>query len=259
MDTEAGALFELKMGENKEATINDVKESFALNIGKYEHIEYTPESWQKLFPDNTVQTPLGEIKLGESQYKKLDPTIPDPKNPSRQKQDRRHHLSFIHQTLTSPAFGIQKSDGSKIFFKEFKVDGKSNKQYASIIVSKGDMDINISNYSMGYGQILKEAKKGDVIYTAPRVTADGSALLVSHPTPEFAGDGILHQRQPESQEAVVNGLYMQMGMWHIIETFKSADFATVMHEYGHYFRRTLSEMERMIAEKAFGVERGFIG
>ena len=50
---------------------------------------------------------------------------------------------------------------------------------------------------------------------------------------------------------------MQMGMRHIIETFKSADFATVMHEYGHYFRRTLGETERMIAEKAFGVERGF--
>ena len=83
----------------------------------------------------------------------------------------------------------------------------------------------------------------------------GSDIL----TENTSANNILHKRQPESQEAVVNGLYMQMGMRHIIETFKSADFATVMHEYGHYFRRTLGETERMIAEKAFGVERGFIG
>ena len=224
MDAEAEALFELKMGGNKEATIDDVKESLAINIGRYEPIDYTPENWQKLFPDNKVQTPLGEIKLGENQYEKLDPNIPDPKNPDRKKEDRRGQLSYIYQTLKEPAFAIEKKDGSKLYLKEFERNGKKPKQYSSILVTGDGMDIVVSNHGISYKQILSEAIEGKISYMSPKVAANESALAVSHPTSGIAGDGILHQRQPESQEVVVNGLYMQVGIHHIIETFKSAGY-----------------------------------
>jgi hypothetical protein len=76
-------------------------------------------------------------------------------------------------------------------------------------------------------------------------------------TPKADSDGFnnksLQQAEVKSQE-VINGLYMQMGEKHIIETFKSANFGTVLHEYGHYFRRTLSPDEHIAAKKAFGVK-----
>lgn len=36
-----------------------------------ELIEFTQENWEKAFPDNKVATPIGEIKIGENQFKKM--------------------------------------------------------------------------------------------------------------------------------------------------------------------------------------------
>jgi len=69
------------------------------------------------------------------------------------------------------------------------------------------------------------------------------------------GDSI-PQSSKISQDEIVHGVYEKLSTSHVITTFKSANFATVMHEYGHYFRRTLSPEERAAAEAAFGVEKG---
>jgi len=176
----------VKMGDNSLSTIDDVKETLSKHRGQYTNIEYTKDNWNKLFPNNTVETPLGKVKLGENQFEKLDPTIPDPKDITRVKQDRRHHLSYIEQTLKEPAFAIKKDDGSKLlYFKEIE-NGNKVKQYSSIMIDKDGMHISISSHPMNYKQIKKEINKNDVVYIAKEVTTNGATK--SHPTSKIVED-----------------------------------------------------------------------
>ncbi len=164
-DTSPNKLFQVQKGKNENITVDDVKETLSQNRGTYTNIAYTRENWDKAFPDGKIQTPIGEIKMGENQFEKLDPYILDPKNPNRTKQDRRGHLSYIEQTLKNPAIALKSKDaiGEKLlYFKEFETPN-GLRQYVSVMIYKDEININISNYTMGYKQMLKEIKKGEVV------------------------------------------------------------------------------------------------
>lgn len=186
------AMSPVKMGDNSSSTINDVKETLSKHRGTYKDIKYTKENWDKIFPNNIVETPLGKVKLGENQFEKLDPTIPDPKDPKRVKQDRRHHLSYIEQTLKDPAFAIKKDDGSKLlYFKEIENSGKL-KQYSSIMIDKDGMHISISSHPMNYKQIKNEISKNDVVYIAKEDTTNGATN--SHSSSKIVENSIIPQK-----------------------------------------------------------------
>jgi len=147
----------------------------------FEERPYTKEEWNLLFPNNKINSPIGQIKLGENQFDKLNPDKPDKNNPQRKKQDRRGHLDYIYKTLIDPTF-IVKKDNKYIFVKEFIRADDSTKRYSSIIVEKDGLKINISNYGMHLKQIINEIKNADEVINTVEVATNQATNSDSTPT-----------------------------------------------------------------------------
>jgi len=147
---------------NKEEIISTLQKHRAI----FQERPYTKEEWDRLFPNNKIKTPIGEIKLGENQFAKLDPNIADPKNTQGKKQDRREYLDYIYKTLTKPTYIVKKDNVYK-FIKEFLKDDSSTKTHASIIVEMDNLKINISNHMLDLTKVLNEINSADKIIFSP--------------------------------------------------------------------------------------------
>lgn len=168
------------------------------NRATYKEIPYERTEWDRLFPNNSIDTHIGVVEFGENQFEKLDPNMKDPKNHERKKQDRRKHIFYIHETLKNPTFIINKK-GVYVFIKEFdKFDDKvhSTRRYSSIIITKHGNNIVISNHNMDHKQIFAELNNGEVIYPIG-VTVNGATT--SHPTPTIVGADSITQITPNTQ------------------------------------------------------------
>jgi len=181
-------------------SFKEAKEALENNRSTYKEIAYSKEKWDELFVDGKIDTPLGIVKIGANQFDKLNPNTKDPKNPTRKKQDRRKHISYIYETLKNPTFIIDNTNGKTIYIKEFdKIDstGKSTRIYSSIVINKDGLMINISNHNMNHKQVYNEIKKGKLIFS---VGVPTNKETNPNPTPTIVYKDSISKKELQNQE-----------------------------------------------------------
>jgi len=150
--------------------IDELLKSMNDNAEQAQQIVYTLENWNKEFPNNRVNTPIGEVKLGENQFDKLA------------SKERKDQLGMIKPTLERPDLIIVKEEPlesaerqSKILFiKTFKDwNGRYITHFESITVKKNGMEVSISNHIINPKKVRKEIIDGRSVYRKTS-SADGS-------------------------------------------------------------------------------------
>lgn len=146
-------------------------------------ISLSPESWQNSFGlSNSIDTPLGKVKMGEGQYQKL--------------VDKKRSAEFgmVMQTLQDPdVVFIEPSeakegqaterDFSYVFVKTFIRDGQKLKYYTSVSVLKDGMEVSVSSHIASKTAIMKKLQGMERAYTKQSLLPNSSEWhLAEHPT-----------------------------------------------------------------------------
>ena len=197
--------------QNEAADFVDKMEARAESVPE---MELTIENWDSLFgEDGRVETPIGEVKMGENQFAKL------------MRQGRNGKLGMIKPTLESPDIIIEQASMAKegdvterpssyLFIKAFtKPDGERFYYFTSVSVSRDGKEVIISNQEKSRNKILRLMTEESVIWRTPNDAATSSAekqgLDYAHPNnaeDETKGSGITPQstssagKVTESQE-----------------------------------------------------------
>lgn len=135
------------------------------NAAPVRELELTRENWDAEFgADGVVQTPLGEVKMGEHQYEKLE------------QQGRRGKLGMVKPTLESPDVVIEDKSRAKegeetergssyVFVKAFtKEDGERMYYFTSVTVSRDGKEVVVSNQEKRKTGIASLSQKGKVVW-----------------------------------------------------------------------------------------------
>jgi len=102
-------------------------------------IEFSINNYKQLFPNNRVKTPIGDYKVGENQYNKLDA------------ESRQDYIGGMYQTLTEPIFIIEKKD-----------------RLISVIANIVGEKIVISTHPKKLKRVIEEIKNAaDLVYEKP--------------------------------------------------------------------------------------------
>ncbi len=112
---------------------------------------YSRENWRAEFgKDLTVQTPIGEIKVGEHQADKLESMM------------RERYFGLIKPTLQDPLFVFGEPGGKMVFVKTFIE--KDVTHFASVAVDKYGLRIVISNHPLQNKELRGYLSEGRVLY-----------------------------------------------------------------------------------------------
>ena len=133
------------------------------NVASY--IELNIENWDALFGERgTVNTPIGEVKMGENQFTKL------------MRQGREGKLGMIKPTLETPDVIIEDASEAKdgeiternssyLFVKAFKKsDGSRFYYFTSVTVSKDGKEVVISNQEKRKNAIANLLSNGKLVW-----------------------------------------------------------------------------------------------
>lgn len=139
-------------------------------------IDLTIENWDALFGESgIVNTPIGEVKMGENQFAKL------------MRQCRDGKLGMIKPTLENPDVIIEDASEAKegdtterassyIFIRSFKkADGSRFYYFTSITVSKDGREVVVSSQETSRNKILRLLQEGSVIWRTPKDATTSSA------------------------------------------------------------------------------------
>jgi hypothetical protein len=137
-----------KEGEN--ATKEVLKKKLEDMSVPMDIVVFNRENYDKLFPDGMVETPLGEVKLGDNQYEKL------------KERERTGLLGALKQTLTDPVV-VYSSGGAEVYAKSFAKNGKI-KAIVSVVVEKEGQRISISTHNKDLNNLVNAIKKGNILY-----------------------------------------------------------------------------------------------
>ena len=149
-------------------------------------MELNIENWDALFgEDGIVNTPIGEVKMGEHQFAKL------------MRQGRNGKLGMVKPTLENPDIIIEDESRAKdgdiaerpssyVFVKTFlKEDGSRYYYFTSITVSREGREVVVSSQEKSRNRILRLMLEGSVIWRTPKDAATSSAekqgLDYAHP------------------------------------------------------------------------------
>ena len=174
-------------------------------------LEHTEENWLKEFgKDGRVSTPIGNIKLGENQYKKAG------------REDRIKRFGLLKPTLERPDVILEKSapkEGAErqtkyLFIKSFKkADGNKILNYESITVKQGEEEVAISAHQIEPSKVVKELTESKVLWNRFRGDSNslgenqGSALTPSANNPS-GKDSVLN---PHSDAKIRNNIETAKG------------------------------------------------
>ena len=139
-------------------------------------IDLTIENWDAFFGESgIVNTPIGEVKMGENQFAKL------------MRQGRDGKLGMIKPALENPDVVIEDASEAKegdtterassyIFIRSFKkADGSRFYYFTSITVSKEGREVVVSSQETSRNKILRLLQKGSVIWRTPKDATTSSA------------------------------------------------------------------------------------
>ena len=169
--------------EKEAANENEVvqlQKAFALslekNVSPLKELELNRENWNKMFPDGTVKTPVGTVKLGENQFDKL------------RRNDRNNLLAAMYETLSNPALILEKEtlDEKSGEFRPVNVYGKSfihedsnhKRAVESVVIFKDGENISISTHNKNIKDFVKQIKTADqIIYADSEISRVASLIL----------------------------------------------------------------------------------
>lgn len=167
------------------------------------NISLSPESWQQSFGlNNSIDTPLGKVKMGEGQYAKLV------------EKKRSAEFGMVVQTLKDPDVvliepstakdgQITQRDYSYVFVKTFIRDGRKVKYYTSVSVLKDGLEVSVSSHIANKTSILKKLESMERAYTKESLLPNSSEWhLAEHPTD--VPDLLPTQGKSETNEEVYN-------------------------------------------------------
>ena len=138
-------------------------------------LELTPENWTAEFgEDGLVQTPIGEVKMGENQLAKMF------------LKKRNTELGMIKPTLTNPDLIIEEASEAKdgnaergtsyLFIKSFLRGGKKIKYFTSVTVSRDGLEVVVSNHISNKSSIVRKVQDGKLIYNKRLESTSGSDM-----------------------------------------------------------------------------------
>jgi hypothetical protein len=134
---------------------------------------FTKDEYRATFPQGTVNTPIGEVKIGKNQFEKMA---------EKDNGKRQGLIGAMRQTLQDPIAIIQEeNEGHKafLFIKSFKTADESSKPdfITSVVVAIEAAKVAISTYKRKRREVLNKIKKASVIayekdYGASRTNGD---------------------------------------------------------------------------------------
>ncbi|MBR5660567.1 MAG: hypothetical protein IKW99_03360 [Bacteroidales bacterium] len=137
------------------------------------NIVFSEEAWERQFPNNRVNTPIGQVKLGENQKTKLN------------KKKREGQFGLIKPTLENPDIILYKEDalppagaervGKLLFIKTFIGEGGEKRiNFESVTIRRDNLEISISSHIAERNVILKELQENNVVYTRKALLSNSS-------------------------------------------------------------------------------------
>lgn len=157
-------------------------ETMKANAEVAPQVELTPENWVAEFGvDGVVTTPIGEVKMGERQYEKM------------QQRGRNTKLGMVKPTLNSPDIIIEeyskRNDGkvaernsSFVYIKAFtNADGTRDYMFTSVSNQRNGIEIIVSNQEKETPRVKRLLKEGRLAYIS-------KATLPSEFTASAQGD-----------------------------------------------------------------------
>lgn len=129
-------------------------QALKVDAAPWRNVPATIEQWRKDFgPSLLVNTPVGEVKLGENQFTKLIA------------KERHNEIGLVKPTLEQPQFVINTPDGAKSFVKAFRAPN-GQKFFASVSVAVDGLQVVISNHLRQDREIKRWLEDGRLLYTA---------------------------------------------------------------------------------------------
>jgi hypothetical protein len=117
---------------------------------------FSIDEYRKVFPQGTVKTPIGEVKIGKNQFSKLA---------EKDYGKRQALIGAMWQTLSDPIVIIQEEKEGRaayIFIKSFII-GEKPCIIVSVVVTIENNMIAISTYKRKKREILNKIKMADVM------------------------------------------------------------------------------------------------
>ena len=146
-----------------DTNIDSISETVSRIIAKLESMavpievrNFSKEEYRKIFPQGTVKTPIGEVKIGKNQFEKMA---------EKDNGKRKGLIGAMRQTLSDPIVIIQEEkEGRKahLFIKSFIKDEKTS-IIVSVVVTIEDQKIAISTYKRKKQEMLKKIKMAGVM------------------------------------------------------------------------------------------------
>lgn len=172
---------------------------------KVRDLELTPENWIAEFgEDGTVETPIGNVKMGDNQYLKL------------LKKGRSTYFGMVKPTLTNPDLILEEydpKDGAErdtkyLFVKTFvKADGSRYVHFESVTVQKDNLEVSISSHEINEEALNKKVHQDKLIHLNDKFSSserrltepneEGSDLV---PTPNTNSGGKDTETSATAQE-----------------------------------------------------------
>ena len=138
-------------------------------------VDLSIENWDALFgKDGIVNTPIGEVKMGDNQFTKM------------MREDRHGKLGMVKPTLENPDVILEDASKAKeddteerpssyIFVKAFKkADGSRYYYFASITVSKDGREVVVSNQEKRKNAIANLLSKDRLVWKHADDVSDAS-------------------------------------------------------------------------------------
>jgi hypothetical protein len=130
-----------------------LKRKFTNMAEPMNQVDYTQENYDKLFPDNKVSTPIGEVRLRRDQYIKLG------------NRNRKDLLGAMQQTLTNPIAVINEDRNGKTFklFGKSFIDGLPDKKILMSVINHKDK--GVTTHDRDINNFLNKIKNpADLLY-----------------------------------------------------------------------------------------------
>ena len=142
-------------------------------------IRLTPQTWLETFGiNNSIDTPIGKVRMGENQYAKL------------QDKKRTSEFGMISLTLSDPdvifvepskAKGedVTERNFSYVFAKTFKRNGNKVKYYTSVTVSIDGLEISVSSHFVNPNKMLNKLMEFNREYTKETLFSNSSEMRLA--------------------------------------------------------------------------------
>jgi hypothetical protein len=138
-------------------------------------LEFTSESWKAEFgEEEKMQTPIGEVKMGENQQAKLI------------LNKRTAEFGMIKPTITNPDVIIEVPSEAKkrqnterpssyLFVKSFIRIGQKIRHFETVTVSKEGMEVAVSSHIVKPAQLMDRLTSGKILWSRHELSgADAS-------------------------------------------------------------------------------------